>query len=273
MSTFKTRLITGIFIVAVYAIMYFLGATAVTAFTTLMMLFAIVELRNAFKNIDVKINYVPIMIAVFLKAALSYVIKTFESTSFLIPFEQLIFAILVLTLFITYIFDLTEKRLLNFGMSLMTALYIVYIGTFFSNYTSENHHYFLVIFAITTGADVFAYLGGSLFGKKKLCPKVSPKKTVEGAACGLLGAIGLGLIPIHFLFPSVKIDIKLIAALLILGILAELGDLFASGIKRATGIKDYGDLLPGHGGILDRFDSLLFVSFGLYIIFIEMGIL
>ena len=81
MSTFKTRLITGIFIVAVYAIMYFLGATAVTAFTTLMMLFAIVELRNAFKNIDVKINYVPIMIAVFLKAALSYVLKTFESTS------------------------------------------------------------------------------------------------------------------------------------------------------------------------------------------------
>ena len=123
MSTFKTRLITGIFIVAVYAIMYFLGATAVTAFTTLMMLFAIVELRNAFRNIDVKINYVPIMIAVFLKAALSYVIKTFESTSFLIPFEQLIFAILVLTLFITYIFDLTEKRLLNFGMSLMTGLY------------------------------------------------------------------------------------------------------------------------------------------------------
>lgn len=88
-----------------------------------------------------------------------------------------------------------------------------------------------------------------------------------------MGAIGLGLIPIHFLFPSVKIDIKLIAALLILGILAELGDLFASGIKRATGIKDYGDILPGHGGILDRFDSLLFVSFGIYIIFIEMGIL
>ena len=186
---------------------------------------------------------------------------------------KVIFALLVLTLFITYVFDLTEKRLLNFGMSLMTALYIVYIGTFFSNYTSENHHYFLVIFAITTGADVFAYLGGSLLGKKKLCPKVSPKKTVEGAICGILGAIVLGLVPIHFIFPSVKIDFKLIVALVVLGVLAEIGDLFASGIKRATGIKDYGDLLPGHGGILDRFDSLLFVSFGLYIIFIEVGIL
>ncbi|HSH36827.1 phosphatidate cytidylyltransferase, partial [Schnuerera sp.] len=114
------------------------------------------------------------------------------------------------------------------------------------------------IFIIAWGTDTFAYLTGSLFGKNKLCPKLSPKKTVEGSIGGIIGSIILTLIFVKYygLFPIWKFFL-----LAFLGsIIAQLGDLNASKIKRVTGIKDYGFIMPGHGGILDRFDSILFTA-------------
>ncbi|MBO6148524.1 MAG: phosphatidate cytidylyltransferase [Lachnospiraceae bacterium] len=115
----------------------------------------------------------------------------------------------------------------------------------------------ILVFACAWGCDTFAYLSGRAFGKHKLAPILSPKKSVEGAIGGTLGAALLGGI-LAALFSEVPWKYALIAG----GgaIFSQVGDLFASGIKREKEIKDYGNLIPGHGGILDRFDSCIFVT-------------
>jgi CDP-diglyceride synthetase len=117
-------------------------------------------------------------------------------------------------------------------------------------------------FVIAFGTDIFAFFSGSLFGKKKLCPTVSPHKTVAGALGGLFGAVSCALLYgllIHALGKTVNQGVLTVYAGLG-SVFAQLGDLTFSAIKRTCGIKDYSKLLPGHGGILDRFDSVLFTA-------------
>ena len=113
------------------------------------------------------------------------------------------------------------------------------------------------------GADTCALFAGMFFGKHKLAPVVSPKKTVEGAVGGVVG--GAVLVLLAALLMNVFLDLEMpVWAALVLGgvgaVLGEIGDLSFSVIKRQTGIKDYGHIFPGHGGVLDRFDSVLFVA-------------
>ena len=127
-------------------------------------------------------------------------------------------------------------------------------------------------FVVAFVADGGAYFAGRFFGKHKLAPIVSPKKTVEGAIGGILGCVLLGEICTYvyqniadksdIFFHGVAPAFYLVVAVLgvIAAVLGILGDLFASVVKRQHGIKDYGTIFPGHGGILDRFDSVLFVS-------------
>ncbi|MBQ9942283.1 MAG: CDP-archaeol synthase [Christensenellaceae bacterium] len=117
----------------------------------------------------------------------------------------------------------------------------------------------LMAFATAACTDVFAYFIGSLFGKKKLCPNISPKKTVEGALGGLVGGI-VGSMIVAILFDNGRVHLVEYAILaLVLSALAQIGDLAASVVKRRYGVKDFGSIFPGHGGLLDRFDSMLFI--------------
>ena len=99
-------------------------------------------------------------------------------------------------------------------------------------------------------------------GKHKLCPNLSPKKTIEGAIGGVLGALVLGII--FGLIFKIQVFPHVILMSIIGSVMAQLGDLTASAFKRKMGIKDYGNLIPGHGGILDRFDSVLFAAPAVY---------
>ncbi|MCL2855566.1 MAG: phosphatidate cytidylyltransferase [Defluviitaleaceae bacterium] len=125
-----------------------------------------------------------------------------------------------------------------------------------------------MIFIAAWGSDTGAYFCGKAFGKRKLVPKLSPNKTVAGSVGGAITAAVLSVtygVILHHLgiweFGNLTIGLLSFAAFGLLGaIFAQCGDLAASAIKRHVGIKDFGQLIPGHGGILDRFDSILFVA-------------
>ena len=133
--------------------------------------------------------------------------------------------------------------------------------------------FILLILCFAWGGDTCAYFAGRAFGKHKLCPVVSPKKTVEGAIGGVLGTMVFGVIITlvysvaanrmeAFTRSNIGVSMYVIIALLgcVAAVLGIDGDLFASVVKRQCGIKDYGTIFPGHGGILDRFDSVMFIA-------------
>lgn len=125
---------------------------------------------------------------------------------------------------------------------------------------SFNYNYFKVlgIIFLIWANDTFAYLGGSLFGKNKMYEKVSPGKTWEGTIIGVILCVAVGLV--LNLDHTFKYSYTWPLMALFVGVFGTIGDLIESLMKRKAGVKDSGSLMPGHGGILDRFDSLLFVS-------------
>ena len=128
---------------------------------------------------------------------------------------------------------------------------------------SEGRSFVLVPFAIAFASDSFAYLTGVKFGKHKLAPTISPKKSVEGFIGGLLAAVAAMLIYglVLQLFCHFRVNYLFAIVYAVVGtVLGTFGDLCFSVVKRQTGIKDYGNLIPGHGGVLDRFDSMVFVA-------------
>ena len=148
--------------------------------------------------------------------------------------------------------------------------FILLVGLMFSlilNVTSDNKWIFIYLLLIAIMTDTFAMITGALIGKHKLIPKVSPKKTVEGSVGGsILGTI----VPSLFYYFVITKNINFLLLLLltfVLSILGQLGDLFFSKIKREHDIKDYSNIMPGHGGILDRLDSLSFIIIGYIMIF------
>ena len=133
--------------------------------------------------------------------------------------------------------------------------------------------FILLILCFAWGGDTCAYFAGRAFGKHKLCPVVSPKKTVEGAIGGVLGTMVFGVVATlvysvaadrmeEFTRTNIGVSLYVVIALLgcVAAVLGIYGDLFASVVKRQCGIKDYGTIFPGHGGVLDRFDSVMFIA-------------
>lgn len=145
---------------------------------------------------------------------------------------------------------------------------------------------FAISFAIflPVFSDTFAYLVGSTLGKRKLCPSISPKKTVAGAIGGLLGSVVCAVtffllfdlyavIPVGYVSFSDSVAVRAVVFVvlgIVGGVLAEIGDLAASRIKRTMNIKDFGNIFPGHGGVLDRLDSIMFTLVMLFTAFTFM---
>jgi phosphatidate cytidylyltransferase len=115
----------------------------------------------------------------------------------------------------------------------------------------------LYVLILTWVGDTAAYYVGRSMGRHRLAPRVSPGKTWEGTVASLLASMALGYFALNHFFPSVPLWLNLFTALLV-NVAGQLGDLAESALKRGAGVKDSGGLLPGHGGMLDRVDALLF---------------
>jgi len=125
--------------------------------------------------------------------------------------------------------------------------------------TTFGIQWLLVIMLIVMTNDSAAYYTGSAFGKHRLYPLVSPKKSVEGAVGGLIGSICGTMLAKFTFFPQLTF-FDAAATALVVGVVGQAGDLFESLLKRSFGVKDSGDIIPGHGGVLDRLDSILFAA-------------
>ena len=161
------------------------------------------------------------------------------------------------------VFSLKREPILNSGAILLAT---VYTGGLFSHLVmlrqqSDGLIFVLLVIFVIWASDTAAYFAGCAYGRRKLLPHVSPNKTWEGALAGFLAGIVMGLL-VSFL-----VDYALILGTIIAvtaAISGQIGDLAASAIKRASKVKDTGGILPGHGGIIDRFDSMLFAAFIVY---------
>lgn len=148
----------------------------------------------------------------------------------------------------------------DLSMSLVGIIYLAWMLTYLVLLRSlpDGRHYLFLCFTITLANDIGAYAIGSLIGRHKIMPKISPYKSIEGSIGGLFVAILVSIIVGSYLMQLSKA--RLITFGVLLGIFGQLGDAIESILKRDFGVKDSSDLIPGHGGVLDVFDSILFTG-------------
>lgn len=158
-----------------------------------------------------------------------------------------------------------SKNMYTIDEAAFPVITSLYVGMGFGSFASARAESLVVLFfglLIVWATDIGAYMVGREYGKRKLWPEISPNKTVEGALGGILSAVVIAIIYL-IAFPAITFfgypSLTLILMTVIFSIIGQFGDLVESAFKRHYGVKDSGIILPGHGGILDRFDSMLFV--------------
>ena len=256
----KTRIISGIvmgvIVAAVLAVGYLWAPIVITIAIALLAAAAVYELvYNA-----AGIKRLPIVIGACAYAALALLINNWN---------VILGFLLITILYFIYaaIMALVYHKDLDLGkIAFVYALPVPFALAFCSLWgiISSNNgiYYLLLLFNFSSICDMGAYFVGVTIGKHKLCPEISPKKTIEGAVGGIVSSIVFTVI-ISLLFDKFSILVLLLT--IPFCILGMIGDLFASVIKRSVGLKDYSNLIPGHGGIMDRLDSIIMIAPAMFI--------
>ncbi len=274
----KTRIISGAIMAAIIAAVLFLGLTInniiIVTFIAIVAALGVYELvANAAKVESIVLKILPSVytaVMVFAFSDTNYFINKIAKASFdteidiedfafvLIIVATVLYAIVmgVLTLVFQKEMDIAKIAVL-IGMPFMYAFAFSTISSIIT--IGGGIYYLLLALNFASICDMGAYFVGVSLGKHKLCPEISPKKTVEGAIGGIVASIIASLVIVlcYGFYDKIALTLIFTIPLCIVGMA---GDLFASVIKRKVGIKDYGNLIPGHGGVFDRVDSLLFIS-------------
>lgn len=254
---FVTRLLSGIVLVILAVVTLYFGGIVTWTVTLLLSLIGVFELMRIYKLE----KDIPGILA-YIGTVCYYGILLSGYVQAVLPM-MLLYLLLLLSLYVvTYPkykdADVMEAFLAFFYVSVMLSY------VFKLREIPYGGYFVILIFICSWGNDTLAYVTGVTLGKHKMTPKLSPKKSVEGLIGGIVGA---GLLGVIFGILFHRYVYELSNAPLIFGIVgmggaipAVIGDLAASAIKRNHDIKDYGKLIPGHGGVLDRFDSMIFTA-------------
>ena len=246
MGDLSKRVVSGVVGLILLIIIVFIGGIPLYIGIIGLSLIGLYELFRALKKLDFNpISYLAYFATLLIYLRIFYPILTME-------FIIASLFIIILSLSVLQ----SNKKLVDISLTILGVLYIPFLLSYLVHL--ESTKYIWIIFSIAFGTDTFAYLIGSKMGKNKLSPTISPNKSVEGAIGGVFGSM-----LITSIYCSI-VGIGPLWSVLILSVLgsvaSQLGDLTASKIKRYTGIKDFGKIMPGHGGMLDRFDSIIFAS-------------
>lgn len=256
-KSFLTRTISGILLVAIILVTTIVGEDI--CFVTLL-LASLIGLAELYKVIGINANKLGLF--GYLATTLYFILIRFTGFKYVSVF---IIGYLLLVMAV-YVFSFPAHKTEEILMTFFGLIYVpVLMSHIYMVRISEGGIYTVwLIFICAWGCDTCAYLTGVTMGKHKMAPVLSPKKSIEGAVGGVIGAAALGAIYGNFVQARVTGIPDTVLVFGIIGaagaLISMIGDLAASAIKRNYNIKDYGKLIPGHGGILDRFDSILFTA-------------
>lgn len=256
-KSFLTRTLSGALLIILALVTFIFGGDILLGFTFLI---SIIGLYEICKILD--IEYKALGIAGYIATVVYYFMMRFGFEKYLMAFMVLY----LMSLLIIFVIRFPKFKTDQVLMALFGMLYVVIMLSYIYRIrVMESGEYLVWLIVLCSwGCDTFAYLVGMTIGKHKLAPVLSPKKSIEGSIGGVVASVGLGVLYTyifrdHFgLFEHPMLYVGIICA--VTSIVSQFGDLAASGIKRNYNIKDYGKLIPGHGGILDRFDSVIFTS-------------
>lgn len=248
----KTRILSAIIMLPLLALVFFGGRLLLIACFVIGMM-GVREFFQGFERIGIKPSYRVANLSILGLYAVNLFAPS-QHQFYMFWF----FAVVIMSLI--YLFNIDQRELSDAMATLTGILYVVFLSFHVTLVDQTGEYSILVwlIFITAFGTDSMAYFAGYAFGKHKLAPKISPKKTIEGSIGGILGSVLFSAVFGYFVVPGLLIHCIVIGVLG--GIVSQLGDLTASIFKRKMGIKDFGNLIPGHGGILDRFDSVLFTA-------------
>lgn len=257
----KTRVISGLValavLISVLVANFFSSYVVITALSILAAI-AVYEMLNGTGCIK---NRAVVIIAMVYAALVQFAYNVEFIPTTVLTFLY-VFCIILFTIFDYKNFG---GRQISMALSMPIILPFAFscLGNIINYLDGYGLFYLFLVLNFACITDIAAYFVGINFGKHKLAPEISPKKTIEGAVGGVVGAI-LGTVVMCLIFEWITgLDAKLWVLLAVtpfMSVIGMMGDLFASAIKRAYGIKDYGNIMPGHGGVLDRLDSVLLIA-------------